>query len=405
MRTLLVIFFCAAAAFAQQISGSITGSLRDAETKEPVRSIPLKLFRIHWLRGERVVEETQLVLSGDDGGFRIDGVPPGEYAILMGNTTPMAASSDTKVYPAILWPEGGEADPIVVKNGENLDLGANDYARVVPSRLIGPDCKGGDRQVQITLEQSIGSGWAELGKISQPNCGTLTPLPPISQGRYRLDFMTTQGPEPAAGSEEILVRRGVDAKVELHLEPQAPFTGTLTCDCAKAPPLENPIVVHLQSGQLSQDLPLTQFGPFSQPVILHDDIHVDLRGLPPGLAIREMKATDLSAEIVLTDKPGALTGAAAGDSKTMPENHAVLVRWPLPPDATYSEFRSAGVSAAGAFAFDGVAAGIYRAAVIGPEQWSRQDEPGVVASWFASADDIAISEGETTAIRVEAKMP
>jgi len=405
MRPLLVICFCAAAAFAQQRPGSITGSLRDAETKEPVRHLPIRLFRIRWLHGERSVKETQLFHSDDDGGFRIESVPPGEYAILMGDTTPMAPSSDTKVYPAILWPDGGEADPIIVKDGENLDLGSNDYAKVAPSRLIGPGCKGGERPVQITIEQSIGSGWAELGKISQPDCGILTPLPPISQGRYRLEFMTTQGPEPAAGSEEILVRRGVDAKVELHLEPPAPFTGTLTCDCAKAPPLQNPIIVHLQSGQLSQDLPLTQFGPFSQPVMFHDDIHVDLRGLPPGLAIREMKTSDVSAEIFLTDNPGALTGSATGDLKTMPEKHAVLVRWPLAPDATYSEFRSAGVSAAGAFAFDGVAAGIYRAAVIGPEQWSRQDEPGVVASWFASAEDIAISEGETRTIHLEAKIP
>jgi len=202
-----------------------------------------------------------------------------------------------------------------------------------------------------------------------------------------------------------MVRRGADAKVELHFEPPAPFNGELTCDCAKTPALSKPIVVHLQSGPLSQDLPLTQFGPFSQPVMLHDDIHVGMRDVPPGLVVREIKTGDASAEIVLADKPGALTGVATGDSKTMPENHAVLVRWPLPPDATYSEFRSAGVSAAGAFAFDGVAAGIYRAAVIGPEQWSRQDEPGVVASWFASADDIAIAEGETTAIRVEAKIP
>jgi hypothetical protein len=242
MRTLLAICFCAAAAFAQQDvkltrPGSITGSLRDAETKEPARHIPLKLFRIRWLRGERVVEETQLVHSDDDGGFHIDSVPPGEYAILMGNTTPTAASSDNKIYPAILWPAGGEADPIVVKNGERLDLGANDYAKVLPSHLIGPDCKGGEPPMQLTLEQSIGSGWAELGKISQPGCGVLSPLPPISQGRYRLNFMTTQSPDPAAGSEEVLVRRGEDAKVDLHLVPPASFTGSLTCDCAKVPPL------------------------------------------------------------------------------------------------------------------------------------------------------------------------
>ncbi|HEY4085656.1 MAG TPA: hypothetical protein VGM43_06940 [Bryobacteraceae bacterium] len=402
MRTLLAIFFCAAAAFAQQQSGSITGSLRDAETKEPVRRIPLKLFRIHWLRGERVVEETQLAHSSDDGGFHIDSVPPGEYAILMGDTTPTAASSGNKVYPAILWPDGGEADPIVVRNGERLDLGANDYDRVAPSRLIGPECKGGEPPMQLTLEQSIGSGWVELTKISQPGCGVLSPLPPISQGRYRLDFMTAQQPNPAAGTEEILVRRGEDAKVELHLEPPASFTGEITCDCAKNPALEKPIVLHLQSGPLSQSLSLAQFGPFSQPVMLHDDIHLDVRDVPPGLVVREIRTTDASAEIFLTDKPGALTGSATGDSKTMVENHAVLVHWPLPPDATYSEFRSSAVNAVGEFSFDRVAAGMYRAAVIGPEQWSHQDEPGVVASWFTSASDITIDEGKTAAIRLEA---
>ena len=410
MRPLFAIFFCAAVAFAQQKPGSITGSLRDAETKQPVRGIPLKVIRIRWLRGERVVEETQLVHSGDDGAFRIDAVPPGEYAILMGNPAPIAASPDTKVYPAILWPEGGEVDPIVVKNGENLDLGANDYAKVVPSRLIGPDCKGGEPTLQLTIQQSVGGGWFTLGKISQPGCGALSPLPPISQGRYRLNFMTTATAEPATGSEEILVRREEAAKVELHLEPPASFTGELTCDCAKNPALENPIILHLQSGQLSQNLPLIQFGVFSRPVILHDDIHagdihVDLRDLPPGLVVREIHRGDLSAEIILTDKPGALTGAVIGDSTTMPEKHAVLVRWPLPPDATYSEFRSSAVSAAGEFSFNGVAAGTYRAAVIGPEQWSRQDEPGVVAGWFTSAADIMIDEGETTAIRLEARKP
>jgi hypothetical protein len=118
-----------------------------------------------------------------------------------------------------------------------------------------------------------------------------------------------------------------------------------------------------------------------------------------------MQTSDLSAKIVFSDKPGALTGAATGDSRTMPENHAVLVRWPLPPDATYSEFRNSGLNAAGAFSFDGVAAGTYRAAVIGPELWSRQDEPGVVASWFTSADDITIAEGETRAIRLDVTIP
>lgn len=405
MRALLIIFLCGVAAFAQQKSGSITGSLRDAETKEPVRHIPIQVFRIRWVRGERSVEEVERAISGDDGAFHIESVPPGEYAILMGDTTPIAASSNSKVYPAILWPDGGEADPIVVKDGEHLDLGATDYAKVVPSHLIGPECKGGEPPIQLTIEQSIGSGWAELGKISQPSCGTLSPLPAISQGRYRLDFTTPQASEPAAGSEEIMVRREADAKVELHLERPVPFTGTLTCDCAKTPALLKPIVVHLQAGPFSQNLSLAQFGPFSQPVILHDDIHVDVRDLPPGLVVREIKTGDASAEIFLTDKPGALTGVATGDSKAMPENHAVLVRWPLPPDATYSEFKSSAVNAAGEFSFVEVAAGMYRAAVVGPEQWAHQDEPGVVASWFASADDIAINEGEMKAIRLEAKIP
>jgi hypothetical protein len=386
-------------------SSSISGFLRDADTKEPVRRIPVRALRIRWMRGERIVEEAQLVLSDDDGGFHIDSVPPGEYAILLGNTTPIVASSEKKVYPAILWPEGGETDPQVVKDGEHLDLGAVDYAKVVPSRLIGPNCEGGERPVQLTIQQSVGGGWAAIGKISLPGCGVLSPLPPISQGRYRLDLMMMHPPDLATGSEEILVRRGEDAKVDLHPEPPAPFTGTLTCDCAKAPLLENPIAVQLQSGQHSQSFSLTQFGPFSQPVIFHDDIHVDLRDLPPGLVIKEIQTSDVSARIVLTDKAGALTGVAAGDSKTMPENHAVLVRWPLPQEATYSEFRNSAVNGAGEFSFDGVAAGTYRAAVIGAEQWSHRDEPGVVASWFTSADDIAIAEGETRAIRLEAKIP
>jgi hypothetical protein len=128
-------------------------------------------------------------------------------------------------------------------------------------------------------------------------------------------------------------------------------------------------------------------------------------GLPPGLVIRDIQTSDVSAEIVLTDKRGALTGSTTGDSKTMAENHAVLVRWPLPPEATYSEFRSSGVNAGGAFSFEGVAAGTYRAAVIGPEQWSHQDEPGVVASWFTLADDITIAAGETKAVRLDATLP
>ncbi len=402
MRVLLLSLAAVALLQAQTaMRGSITGSLRDAQTKDPVRHIPIQVFRIRWVRGERSVEEMQRTLSGEDGAFHITSVAPGEYAILMGNTAPRAASSDEKVYPAILWPEGGEVDPIVVKDGENLDLGVNDYAKVAPSRLIGPDCKGGEPPLQLTIEQSVGGGWFVLGKISQPGCGALSLLPPISQGRYRLDFVTTQ----AAGSEEILVRRGEDARVELRLEPPAQFTGELTCDCAKNPPIEKPIVVHLQSGPFSQNLSLTQFGPFSQPVTLHDDIHVDLRDLPPGLVVREIKTGDLSAEIFLTDNPGALRGVATGDARMMPEKHAVLVRWPLPPDATYSEFRSSGVNAAGEFSFDRVAAGTYRAAVIGPEQWSHQDEPGVVASWFTSAADIMIDEGKTAAIRLEAGKP
>lgn len=382
-------------------SSGIAGFLRDAETKEPVRRVPVRALRMIWLAGQRRINEEQLILTDDEGSFRIDSLPPGEYAIMFGNTTPVSAASSKKVYPIMLWPEGDNA-PFLVKDGSNIDLGAIDYAKITPARFIGPDCEDHKQPVDVSISQNVGGGWFSLGKDSMPACGILSPLPAVSQGRYRLSFMRTLG-DFRMGYEEIFIRRGEDAHVRIQLSAPISLTGTMTCDCEKALVIENPIGLEAYSMEFASKVNLTQVGPFPQPLIVGNDYHVSIGNLPPGLALKDLRIDGASIAIVLTDKPAKLTGTV--DSKTALENHVVLAKWPLPQDSIYPEFRNAAVKEDGQFSLDAVPAGTYRVAAIGPVQWSLRGVPEVVAHWFTSGDEITLVENEIKVIRLEAKIP
>ena len=109
-------------------AGVLTGRVRDAETRKPIPLLTAMALRLWWSRGKRQLTEERIAFTDDDGVFRLESLPSGEYVIEIENHRPDSAA---KKYPILLRPD---ADPdalqaSTVSAGSGLDTGTIDYAR------------------------------------------------------------------------------------------------------------------------------------------------------------------------------------------------------------------------------------------------------------------------------------
>jgi hypothetical protein len=69
-------------------SSGLTGHIQDADTREAMALVTVRVLRFGWRRGKRRLTEERIAFTDDDGMFHLESLTPGEYVLEIQNRTP-----------------------------------------------------------------------------------------------------------------------------------------------------------------------------------------------------------------------------------------------------------------------------------------------------------------------------
>ncbi len=406
----------------------IEGRVRDGDTKQAMTLLTVRALRFWWLHGTRQLKEERIAFTDDDGVFRLDTLPSGEYVIEIDKRTGgYEVNKDApKVYPILLWPgnDPGAGQVINLTASSAFNTGTINFTRLSLPRLhVKIAAAACDKRTayQVALYENIGGALLKRRDVF-PQCAASMAVELLSPGRYRLQNSAPLGLVSIA-SADIELKDGADADVELKAKDVLPLRGKIACDC-KEPLTADHRMLHIiperpEDGGMILDV--VPDGSFQGRAFPFGTSRLEVKPLPKGLYIKQVRYSgadpglgqfvamnpDVAAwlDITLSDGDAAITGKAAKEGKPVRDSMAVIARWPLVPDAKAPYYERVAIDAAGAFQFSVLAPGTYRVAAIGPAEWVRREEPGVAAAWFTAASDIVLAESQTLTIAVEARLP
>ncbi len=420
-----------------QRSGGLRGTIRDAETREPVQYATVWARRSFWLRGRRRLKEEGIAFSNDSGEFRLESLPAGEYVIeVQYHVDAQSSSGDTskKQYPTIFWPGADPANIawIKVEGGVDADVGTIDYTRVKPARVRGvitAKCHP-ESGNHLSLLQQIGGAFINRDPFIAACDGKPFPIPAVWPGAYKLIALSPGfqfGPDmettpTSIGAVDFLVKEGESRDVEVKMSEGSRITGKVICDCQTpfvAGPDRTGVGLNPADGiGLAEAFDFNHDGLFEGRAALSGPVNVEFLNLSQDLYIKQIvfngaesgrMVTILSGgaetlEITLSDSPSSITGTVTRESKPVPRDHVVAVPWPLRLSDGYPDFVSTESGAAGEFSLTKLAPGKYKVVSVGPAEWSRKDEPGVVELWLTGVDETELADRVTLTMRLESKL-
>jgi len=411
-------------------SGGLAGRIRDAESREPMSQITVRALRSWWLRGKRQLREEGIAFTDNRGDFQLASLPTGDYVLEIGDhTDPQGEdehSSSTR-YPQTFWPD---SDPeniawIHVPGGAETGTGTIDYAKVKPARVqvqVSACRPGGGNGV--TLYQQVGGAIVLRESVVSPCEAKSLSIPVDSPGAYRLSLLLHPGELPSmVATADFKVVAGENLNIELQPPEVSEIRGSVICECETTfvpGPDRTGLGFHPPAGTgLTASFDFNGDGTFEGRTVLSGSARVEFLNLPTSVYVKKIllngaetgefvtvaPGLPVSIDITLSDTPGRLSGRVVRDDKTAPQDQVVVVPWPVRLVDGYPDFFSAQAGDNGEFVFPKLAPGTYKVISVGPAEWSRKDEPGVVQSWIFGVDDTTLGEKESRAVRLESKLP
>jgi hypothetical protein len=412
-------------------SAVIMGRVRDGGTEKPLPRLTVTALRLRYLRGERQYIEERIAFADAEGNFLLPGLQPGEYyleikkspsgGILAGRQADFnEANQPPRLYPQTIWPGGGlrDADPVMVRAGDEMDLGNLDLRQVEAGRIRGNLAHEGCSEGQdylLSIQQRFGS--RVMDKREQDfGCNQPFTIPNLSPGDYRIRasaFVTTA----LAAFAEIKVAPGSD--LDLTLTPTgAVISGKIVYQCLE----DCSEVEKVQQVNLTPAIPdpyaypsggkVDEQGAFQLLVLYPGAMRLAVEPSPKQFFIRQVLyngadvgttfAPDTSAsgqmEIILSDQPARLTGTVLKDGKPATGTHVLLAPWPLRPPAGWPAYQATAADGNGGFAFQTLVPGKYHVLSLEAKEWDQKDLPGRLIGWLSAADEIELAPKESRAI-------
>jgi hypothetical protein len=328
-----------------------------------------------------------------------------------------------------------------VQGGVETDVGIIDYAKAEPASVRGSVTSGchPENGNQILLYQILGGGFVRQMSFFSACDGKPFSIP-AAPGTYRLsvisvgfDFHSTpmlafQGAASAErtprsfGTVEFHLADGENREVEMKIFEGGRITGRVTCECRTplgAGPERTAVRFNpLENMGLVAAFDLNAEGTFEGWASMWGPVRAEFLNLPQDLYVKKIAVDGretgpivaaptgarVSIEIVLSDSPATIAGTVVREDKPVARAHVVAVPWPMRMTDGYPDFASGETGDDGAFTIDKLAPGTYKVVSVGPLEWSRKDEPGVVETWPASGDDITLAAKESRRVRLELKL-
>jgi Carboxypeptidase regulatory-like domain len=206
-------------------SAAIQGRVRDGDSLKAISKLTVRALRILWVRGKMQANEERIAFTDDEGAFRLEKLPAGQYLVEVSKHTADSADKESpKRYPILLWPGGNrDAQPIDLASGIEFSTGTINYSRISLPRLhlkiAQATCPKEGAIYQISIDQFVVGGLLNR-QDTVLTCSTPMVIGALAPGRYRLQsrvrFLTL------IEAVEVKLEEGIDTDLELKAVEPAP---------------------------------------------------------------------------------------------------------------------------------------------------------------------------------------
>jgi hypothetical protein len=424
--------------------GVIYGRVLD-QFGEPLAGTRVQALRARIVQGQRRVQTVGVPDQTDDmGGFRIYGLPPGDYYVIAAagfgeqvkrdpptyfpGTANFAAAQTITLVPGL----EASADFQIgnVRNARVTGIVINSSGSPVPAMVnlnsenvnTGPTIEGSSAAAMQVHADAGPDGKFTLENVP-PGPYTLTAM--LMQGLMGPDTMPSSGPPnvrdmlsrvPETVSMPIVVNGDDINDVTMVTRPPAVLNGSFVADTGVTRRLPQGLRVNARSSSLSMVMTLGGGDGGFQMVGLTGQMNLTVQGVPDGWTVKAMlldgrdvidEAIDLQGQnatlrIVMSDRPSSVVGTVM--SRGEPVDHAVVV---FPEDATKWTFpsryvRTTRADREGRFRIADLPAGErYLAAAIDHIEDGEQDDTQFLEQLRGRAASFSLSDGEQRALALE----
>jgi hypothetical protein len=435
--------------FAMHPQGRIDGRLIDRDTGEVIIGHTVTAIEKETAPGRTYFIDHLGEQKGDE--FSIAKLDPGDYVLQIdskeeaafvfpADATPKPAAK--KCYGQSWYPDVARMDlavPIHLGEGENRKVEISLHSRQTHSisgTLTAPHDLA-EQPVTLALEATGLDGWVAV----MPKPGTFR-IDNLAPGSYRLalgggkasnaktyrDYLATQAdrllfagkPENEGVGDYVfeIADRDVD-NFNVALLPYAGVSGEVTMleKDAKLPPKFAVILMPAANSAnvMIRAMPV-QDGRFHQEGLHPGEYWPQLINLPKGYAVAQVlfegasavnstiavNGTDTPLTVVLTSRPGAITGVVRdSEQNPAPGASVVLLPEPLADKVDPSAIRTQKSADDGSFTFVNLGPGRYRALVLTDADHEGQGDPNYLRQRAAGAEAIEVTGGQS--VRVELK--
>jgi hypothetical protein len=411
---------------------TVTGTIVDAETGNPITGLKVGGGPILYLAGRRIFMVSPAI-TDSEGRFRISGAP-GDYAVQI-NPQPLnkervlrefSAADFEQVdqdYDHTFWPGGQGEDsamPVPIGSGGLVDLGRIRVKRVpyyrVRLHIPKDNCQPDDRLTLFQTTRGSRFDTRTLDLASDLPCGADVLIRGFEPGAYRLSLATRSQPRSMAAIPVTIAGRNVDVVASLSRGVSVDGKFILADGASKVDftslhvwldPVWSPRMGINQVQAADQ-------GEFRLEALAPDEHRATVRGVPPTHYVKEMRFNGAllfgnlvpldaagmarSLTIVLDDKPAALSGVVRDGDSPVVNASVVVAAWPWPPNQVFFPTLRSRTDEQGRFQIGGLAPGEYRAVALRSQAEEDGRLPDTLERAFAAADRLNLGPRESRSL-------
>lgn len=416
--------------FALPRGAVVTGHIVD-DAGEPVAHAGVSVAHYRYVAGRRQLTTVGGDTTDDRGEFRVFGIPPGDYHLLVRFTGWELGSIDQERYVTTYYP----GTPVFAES-QRLSLGVGQeisglvipLARAATASVSGiaRSADGGPPPipglVQAQRLDDATSDFDDGGATVAGPDGAFT-IGGLLPGRYRLELRSMRSDE--AAHAEVTVDGADVAGVTLTLSSGATARGRVRFESGEPPPGVRPsdiFVIASPAGLGRSGAPPTAAPDWTFEIPgLRGRVLVRAGGVGTwhlkSVALDGVDVTDLpidfdngdvdGIEIVLTQRTTAIAGTVADARGRVVTDVTVVVfadnreRW----TAESRFIASARPDQEGRFTIEGLPPGRYRAIAVDPLEMGEERDPDLLSGWYEEATVLTLGEGESRTLPLRPARP
>jgi hypothetical protein len=422
--------------FQMSRAGELDGRVVDFETGKPVAGLDLLAMRTRYSGRQRTAWPTgQFAATGTDGRFAIQGLTPGEYVVQIhragatGNGLRLQFTrKDLETvehdWQESYWPGGGDmlaATPVTVGSGAQVSVGEIVAKKVPLYRIHGSFAGGCNPGEKVALALVIRPNGEEQHRpLGELTCGQEFLLVDKEPDTYWLNAAIFTPGHSVSGTVPVTIT-DKNAEAPIALGPGVAVDAKFVGAEGSQKPVFQSIKLLMRpiggsAAGFDQPGPPDAEGRIRLADVPVRDYEVAVFQVPKGFYLKELryngsslpgKVVPLNAgamthnlEIVLDDKPAALSGVVGDSDHPAANAHVRLVKCPL-SDAAYRDRIETIANSEGRFQIGSLAPGTYRVFAVESGMMADLEDFAKLDRVLAGAKEIALEANGNRDVTLE----